>query len=152
MNILALDLGTKTGWARSIDGTLLESDVESFAPGRHESQGMRMIRFEQWLSVMLISVDLVVYEAVGFAKTTHAAHVYGGFLAFLQAACIKRQVEYVGVHVTALKRFATGRGNAGKPAMVEAANRFEPGSQITDHNRADAICLLQYALRGHIER
>ena len=48
--ILALDLGTTTGWAlRSHDG-LITSGTVSFRPGRFDGGGMRFLRFTNWLT------------------------------------------------------------------------------------------------------
>jgi len=46
--ILALDLGTTTGWAiRGFDG-LITSGTVSFKPGRYDGGGMRYLRFTNW--------------------------------------------------------------------------------------------------------
>ncbi|MGX0905367.1 hypothetical protein ACSSV8_003962, partial [Roseovarius sp. MBR-79] len=48
--ILALDLGTTTGWAlHGIDG-LITSGTASFRPGRFDGGGMRYLRFTNWLT------------------------------------------------------------------------------------------------------
>jgi hypothetical protein len=48
--ILALDLGTTTGWAlRGSDGHIT-SGTESFRPQRFEGGGMRFLRFKRWLT------------------------------------------------------------------------------------------------------
>ena len=48
--ILALDLGTTTGWAlRGHDG-LITSGTASFKPGRYDGGGMRYLRFTNWLT------------------------------------------------------------------------------------------------------
>ena len=48
--VLALDLGTQTGWAlRSRDG-VVTSGTEPFKPQRFEGGGMRYLRFKRWLS------------------------------------------------------------------------------------------------------
>ena len=48
--ILALDLGTTTGWAlRGHDG-LITSGTTSFRPGRFDGGGMRYLRFTNWLT------------------------------------------------------------------------------------------------------
>ena len=45
--ILALDLGTTTGWAlRDSDGSIT-SGAESFRPQRFEGGGMRFLRFKR---------------------------------------------------------------------------------------------------------
>jgi hypothetical protein len=47
--ILALDLGTTTGWALpSVDG-LVTSGTVSFRPSRYDGGGMRYVRFRAWL-------------------------------------------------------------------------------------------------------
>ena len=48
--ILALDLGTTTGWAiRGYDG-LITTGTASFRPGRYDGGGMRYLRFTNWLT------------------------------------------------------------------------------------------------------
>jgi len=52
-------------------------------------------------------------------------------------------VAYEGVPVGTIKRFATGRGNADKAAVISAmqARGFHPA----DDNEADALALLLWA-------
>ena len=48
--ILALDLGSVTGWAlRMGDGTV-RSGSQTFKPDRFDGGGMRFLRFRQWLN------------------------------------------------------------------------------------------------------
>ena len=61
-SILALDLGSKMGWAlRQADGTITSGTVE-FRPGRFEGGGMAFVRFKKWLD-----------EVVRFAKAALAS-------------------------------------------------------------------------------
>ena len=49
MTVLALDLGTTTGWAlRSADGRIVSGTV-SFRPSRYDGGGVRYLRFRAWL-------------------------------------------------------------------------------------------------------
>ena len=48
------------------------------------------------------------------------------------------------VHTAELKKWATGKGNAGKPRMIEAARAR--GWEPVDDNEADAQLLLEYSL------
>jgi len=73
-----------------------------------------------------------------------AAHVYGGLLATLSAWCEHHRIAYQGVPVGTIKRHATGKGNAGKAAVM-AAMRAK-GHPVTDDNEADALALLHWAL------
>ena len=144
--VLALDLGTTTGWAlRSRDGGIT-SGTMTFKPTRFEGGGMRFLRFRGWLAeVAALSggVVRIVFEEVRAHAGTDAAHLYGGFLAHLSAWCEERSIAYQGVPVATIKRFATGKGNADKAKMVAAiqARGFAPA----DDNEADAIALLLWA-------
>ena len=143
--LLALDLGTQTGWAlRSRDGSIV-SGSESFRPGRFEGGGMRFLRFKRWLTEIKQSVDgidAVYFEEVRRHAGVDAAHAYGGFLAHLTAWCEHHEIPYQGVQVGTIKKHATGKGNAGKDAMIAAARArgFDP----QDDNEADALALLAW--------
>jgi len=144
--VLALDLGTTTGWAlRSRDGCITSGTI-TFRPSRFEGGGMRFLRFRGWLAeVATLSggVARIVFEEVRAHAGTDAAHLYGGFLAHLSAWCEERGIAYQGVPVATIKRFATGKGNADKAKMVAAiqARGFAPA----DDDEADAIAILLWA-------
>ncbi|MBK7024015.1 MAG: hypothetical protein IPH41_11085 [Sulfuritalea sp.] len=145
--ILALDLGTHTGWAlHQLDGTIT-SGTAHFKPQRFEGGGMRFLRFKRWLNDVLGSsqhINAVFFEEVRRHAGVDAAHAYGGFLAHLTAWCEHHNTPYQGVPVGTIKKHATGKGNAGKDAMIAAvqARGHAPG----DDNEADALALLHWAL------
>jgi hypothetical protein len=144
--VLALDLGTTTGWALRGQHGGITSGTMTFRPSRFEGGGMRFLRFRGWLAeVAALSggVARVVFEEVRAHAGTDAAHLYGGFLAHLSAWCEERSIAYQGVPVATIKRYATGKGNADKAKMVAAiqARGFAPA----DDNEADAIALLLWA-------
>ena len=146
--ILALDLGTLTGWAlRSADGSIT-SGTESFKPGRFEGGGMRYLRFKRWLNEFLPeAISSVYFEEVRRHLGVDAAHAYGGFLATLTAWCEQNHIPYQGVPVGSIKRSATGRGNASKPEMIAAMRRL--GHLPDDDNEADALALLYFATEAN---
>ena len=145
--ILALDLGTTTGWAlRSFDG-LITSGTASFKPGRYDGGGMRYLRFNNWLTeIDRLSgpITAIWVEEVRRHAGTDAAHVYGGLMASLTGWGELRGIPYDGVPVGTIKRHATGKGNANKDAMVAAAHAR--GFSPADDNEADAIALLLWAI------
>ena len=145
-SILALDLGTQTGWAvRDRDGAVT-SGTESFKPQRFEGGGMRYLRFKRWLTEIKQScdgIDALHFEEVRRHVSTDAAHAYGGFLATLTAWCEHHQIPYQGVPVGTIKKHATGKGNANKDQMISAARLR--GHAPADDNEADAIALLHWA-------
>ncbi len=144
---LALDLGTTTGWAlRGFDG-LIVSGTASFRPGRFDGGGMRYLRFTNWLTELdRLSGPIVTiwYEEVRRHAGTDAAHVYGGLMASLTSWGELRGVPYQGVPVGTIKRHATGKGNAPKQAMMDAARAR--GYSPADDNEADAIAILHWAI------
>ncbi|WP_420818892.1 hypothetical protein [Oleisolibacter albus] len=146
--ILALDLGTVMGWAlRAGDGTIV-SGTEAFRQDRWSGGGMRYLRLRRWLGEIATTtggIGLIVYEEVRRHAGTDAAHVYGGFLATLTAWCEDRTVAYEAVPVGTIKRFATGKGNAGKQAVIAAIRAR--GLNPADDNEADAIALLHWTIQ-----
>ena len=136
--ILALDLGTRLGWAaRKNDGDLWHG-VENLHPYKHCPRAFRFAKFAEWLDRHL--VDVIVYEDIKRHAGTAAAHMWGGFEAILLAHCLRNGVETAWLGVGEIKKHATGKGNAPKDAVIAAmrARGFEP----EDDNDADALALL----------
>jgi len=145
MTILALDLGTTTGYAISHDSGRIESGIVSFKQNRFDGGGMRYLKFRKWLTeIKQCGIDEVYYESVRRHIGTDAAHCYGGFLATLQTWCEHHQIPYSGVSVGTIKKSACGRGNATKEDMIKAA--IDKGFEPVDDNEADAIHILLYGL------
>ena len=145
--VLALDLGTTTGWAvRPRDGQIAHGSI-GFRPQRFEGGGMRYLRFKRWLTDLKGStgdIHAVYFEEVRRHAGVDAAHAYGGFMAHLTAWCEHHNIPYQGVPVGTIKKHASGKGNASKDEMIAAvrARGFEP----SDDNEADAIALLLWAI------
>ena len=145
--ILALDLGTTTGWALRGHEGLITSGTASFRPGRFDGGGMRYLRFSNWLGELdRLSgpIASIWFEEVRRHAGTAAAHVNGGLMATLTAWAELRGVPYEGVPVGTIKRHATGKGNADKEAMIATARAR--GFTPADDNEADAIAILFWAL------
>ena len=138
--LLALDLGTKAGWATA-DGKNENSGVQLFANDRFSGGGMRYLKFEKWLDTMP-KPSQVVFEEVRKHRGTDAAHVYGGLMATLTKWCEKNKIPYQGVPVGTIKKSWCKNGNASKDKMIAEAIRR--GYQPEDDNEADAIALRDY--------
>ena len=145
--ILALDLGTRTGWAaRLADGAVVSGTV-SFRPSRFDGGGMRYLRFRNWLDELKRTtrgLTAVYFEEVRRHAGTDAAHIFGGFLAHLTAWCELGRLPYQGVPVGTIKRHVTGKGNAGKDAVIAAVR--SRGFAPADDNEADALAILLWAI------
>jgi len=137
MKILAIDPGTHCGYALSP----FESGVWDLSVGRHEGGGMRFVKLRNYLIKACEGVDLVTYEEVRGHRGTDAAQVYGGIVAILQEHCELKEIPYLGVPVGTIKKFATGKGNSNKDAMLAAARKRWPEVDILDDDQADALLL-----------
>ena len=70
--LLALDLGTRTGWALLDPRGHICSGSQPFTPQRFEGGGMRFLRFHRWLTELShpggasagLAVEQVVFEEV----------------------------------------------------------------------------------------
>ena len=145
--ILALDLGTTTGWALRGFGGLITTSTASFKPGRYDGGGMRYLRFTNWLTeIDRLSgpIEAIYFEEVRRHTGTDAAHVFGGLMASLTSWAELRGIPYQGVPVGTIKKHATGKGNAPKRAMIDAAHKR--GFSPADDNEADAIAILLWAI------
>ncbi len=148
--ILALDLGTTTGFAiAGADGDITSGTAE-FRLDRWQSGGMRFLRFKRWLTEVKNQAggfDFVVYEQVRNHAGVDSAHAFGGWLAILTAWCDHHEIAYQGVPVGTIKRFIAGKGNADKAAVIAAirARGFDPA----DDNEADALAILLWAIETH---
>ena len=144
--LLALDLGTTTGWALSKD-LEIRSGSHCFKPTPFDSYDCKYTRFKRWLVNLKAAFgdfDYIVYEAVRAHKGTMAGHTYGGFMAVLQMFADHHQIPYEGVPVSNLKKFTTGNGKASKLDMINAMEK--KGHNPKDDNEADALALLYWRL------
>jgi len=88
-------------------------------------------------------IELVAYERVAGRHANSIIHA-SKMVAMIETLCEELGVAYMAFSATEIKLFATGKGNAGKPAMIKAAkDRF--GYTGNDDNEADAICIYQLA-------
>lgn len=148
VNVLALDLGTHCGWATAKRDGAMEYGTESF---HRLSGGAKWAEFRRWLSegIKQMQIEAVYFEDVkahGPGQVL-AAHAYGGFLAMAQMVCHQHNVRMVGVGVSTVKKAWTGKGNANKEAMIATAR--DKGFRLgkAEHDTADALAILSYAVR-----
>jgi Holliday junction resolvasome RuvABC endonuclease subunit len=143
MKILAIDPATTCGWAHS-DGF---SGVWDLSVRRDESKGMRLLRLKGKIAEVhaATGVDLIVFEASRNSKNMSAVVLSAKFQGVIEAWATEKDVEYQGFSPAEIKKHATGKGNANKDAMMEAARRKWPHETIADDNHADALWILDLA-------
>jgi Holliday junction resolvasome RuvABC endonuclease subunit len=123
---IGIDPGTKCGWAvLDEDGSKVASGVFDLSSKRHEGGGMRYVRARTaFLELhMAYGGAIWAYEEVRRHRGTSAAHVYGGIVSQLTALLEERGRPYTAIPVGTIKKTATGKGNASKQAMMNAAER-----------------------------
>jgi len=120
------------------------SGVWNLKGGRFEGGGMRFLRLRNHLEAEFSDIEVLVYEEVRSHLGVDAAHIYGGIQAVITSYCEERSIPYEGIPVGTIKKHATGKGNAGKPAMLEAAKFKWPDYQFEDDNEVDARFIADY--------
>ncbi|MFY2608251.1 hypothetical protein [Achromobacter ruhlandii] len=146
VNILALDLGTKLGWAvRARDGAVWHG-TEVFTPRKSWTPGQRWLRARSFVTDLVVrhQVHAIAYEDVKRHVGTDAAHAYGAFLCLVQMVADSHRAALMPVGVGTIKKHWTGKGNADKAAMEAQARArgFRPESD----NDADALAILHWAV------
>jgi hypothetical protein len=152
MNVLALDCGEHTGYATLIDGSI-RSGVEHWKHRTNESVGMKYLRFDAWIREIdrIGRFDLIVYEKPhglqGNAVESMNGYITGIHRMIAEEVGITREKpkEYQAVSPGTIKKFATGKGNAGK-SEIKTWFHDKTGNYAIDDNEADALALLYYAM------
>lgn len=140
-HLLSLDIATNTGFCTST-----ASGVWNLTPKKDESKGMRLIRFRAKLKEVcsLEWINVIVFEQVAtYGKFPN--HTASEMIGVLKLFCEESGIEYRSYAPTVIKKFGTGKGNAKKEAMIEAAKQYKPDVESDDE--ADAIILYHLALK-----
>lgn len=157
--ILAIDLGTSTGYAFGGAATGLEEygtwklaeDKEIAAWGKNRLRRRndpRIGRLFQRLRLYKDSADIVIFEDVQFSSSTYQTQLWASFRGAVWCAFHTNCFPLVEcVPTGTLKLFATGNGAAGKPLMEAALFRCESSIRHAnlDDNGIDAIWLWKWA-------
>jgi len=165
-NILALDLGTTTGWAyRDSAGKvtagswLLQRDADRKRAAKERLdrrldpripllyQRLRLFWIDRQLAAgnEAPPIDLLVFEDVQFSRYTMQTQLWASFRATTWLFCYLHNIQTDCIPVTTLKKLATGSGAADKAFMIREASKLFPKVAIVDDNCADALHLLQWA-------
>lgn len=161
MNVLALDLGTDTGWATNAPefrcGTWkLATTKEIRDWGRQRMtrrRDWRTARMKGFVEATIPAPDLIIFEDVQFASSTLQVQLWASlrtavWLSFLNYP----RMIFECVNVSKLKKFATGHGNATKEMMEAALFRKYPElkNKVVGDDAVDAVWLLKWA-EAHIK-
>lgn len=172
MNILTLDLATKTGWAYS-NGALCPTRAGTWnLMTPKEVTAQHKVRFDRRLDARiprlydlirttheLEPLDWLVFEDVKFASTTMQAHLWASLRAAVWLAAHNLRLNVECLDTSRLKLFGTGHGSATKDMMAAWLVKKNPDDYylvkggvkkfddeaILDDNAVDALHLLYWA-------
>lgn len=171
-NILALDLGTKTGWALLQDGRITAgtwvlgttkeiSDAAKLRLNRRcDPRFLRLTHNLKHLTTV-VKLDWILFEDVQFSKGVMQAHLWASWRAAVWALA-GESIQIDCLATGKLKAFATGSGAADKDAMARALARdprykldksgvYDTLTRVLlDDNAVDALHLLRWGI--HILR
>jgi hypothetical protein len=175
--ILGIDLGTNCGyaWTDFTPGQPLEKAVMwagqwDLSLNTYDSGPLRFLRLKHFLTVL--QPDAIGFEDVKWtppaemrgqpvmqiaARISTAAELLGAFKVMLVTWAEEEGIPAEGFGISAIKKFATGKGNANKKDMIKAANKrhrlkFDPETyeqtgvdNIVDAMYACELMMNQYA-------
>lgn len=91
--------------------------------------------------------DLVVVEGLAYASKSPHATERAGLWWLVVSSLLRREVPVAVVAPTARAKYATGKGNAGKDAVLAAVVRRYPQVEVTGNDEADAVVLAAMGAR-----
>ena len=120
----------------------MDSGTASFEPTRNDSSGFRFLLFKSWLKGRIIDLapDLIMYEAP-WCVGNYAKQVLFTMVGIMQMLAAEFMIDHTSTEPKALKKWATGNGNAKKEDMIKRAHELFPDVKIVDDNHADALLL-----------
>lgn len=153
LTILSLDMATTTGWAllkggKVTFGTFTVKRTKGLKTRPDEHEGVEYLQFLRWINRQFekhAPSKVVAEESAGHWKSVIAARKPLGMRAFLMAAAACYNTPVSLYTASQVKKYATGKGNAKKPAMIASA-RQRYGVSVEDHNASDALHVLHYEL------
>lgn len=142
MNLMAIDQATKCGIAWQLVGSDYNCELWDLSIKSKESQGMKWIRFESRLKDFLVKnkINAIAYELPSGRNINPIIHS-SKLICIIEKLSTELGVEYIEFSSKEVKKFATNNGNAGKPLMIEFAEKLW-GYKGSDDNEADAIHIL----------
>lgn len=166
--ILALDLGTTTGWALSDPDFQLRCGSKRLAspkaiktfkrafpawdPRPHALFHCLLPWWEQWTKSQPVEKALIVYEDVKFSVSLAQTHLWASLRTtiWLLPGITAEQID--ACPTGTLKKHATGSGAADKDRMRAAFLSRCPDQTELDDNAIDAWFLLDWSIQKHLPK
>lgn len=149
--VIGLDLSlTATGIAVSTPGLTPWCGVIRTSGKKTDSWATRYQRLSDIARRILPAIPecaLVVVEAPSYGSVTGSQHDRSGLWWMMYDLLAGTTRAVVPVEPTIRAKYATGKGNSGKDAVLAAAVRRYPEIDINDNNAADAVILMAIGCR-----
>lgn len=151
--VIGLDLSlTSTGLAIVHNGRATVTRVTSKPTGSTTAD--QLIRLRVIVSRIRAAIPastrtVAAVEGPAFGANDPGAHIRGGLWWMVREMLDAEDIDVVVVTPATLKKYATGKGNAAKDAVLAAAVRRFPDVDVTGNDEADALWLA--AIRARIE-
>jgi len=141
MSIIGLDLSlTATGYAD-------ESRIEVWRPKNKGHERFLFILDAINAALTWHSDAIIAIEGFSFGSKGRSLYEIAGLGYLVRHELWTREVPYVEVPPSSLKKYATGRGNVGKDEMIAAAIRRFGYEGPADNNAVDAFLLRHFMLQ-----
>lgn len=141
---LALDLGSTCGWAMHNSQGVTSGTISFKKKGKFHDSGYSDLYVFLTEKFMLDEAIEIAVEKPHAGRFINPLRILFGLLAIVHFFANRYQVTLTEYSPKAIKKFATGNGNADKKRMVLAVQEGYP--KVTDNNEADALALLHLHL------
>ncbi len=168
MSILALDLGTKTGWAVADSSapplpawksgnddaggaSALRYYEYGIFNGPAADHGKLFSRFASWLerTIEIYDIDRIAFEGnvfgAGSMKSANAVIVLVGLTSQTIRTCYEQSLSHTMLMQSVVQKHAVGVGNDSQKRLRKERLK---GLRVEDHNTGDAIFVLSCYLQS----
>ncbi|GAA4176399.1 hypothetical protein [Gryllotalpicola koreensis] len=153
---LGIDLSLTGTGVTSIGTDGIKSELIKSSGKRGDSLADRDWRLRVLMNRILLHADMlstesvVVIEQPAYSQTAGSHHDRSGLWWLIVHELISADYRVVEVSPSSLKKYATGKGNAAKDAVLAAVVKRYPHADVTDNNVADSLVLAAMGAR-HLE-
>lgn len=154
MRVVGLDLSlTGTGIAFVVNGKLEEDPIKIVSKGKEDAtladRQDRLHRLSRRITAQTSGADLVVVEGPSYGSTGGQQHDRAGlWWLVVDWIAIDFGKQVVEVSPNSRSKYATGKGNVGKDAVLAAVIRRYPQVEVRGNNEADALILAAMGARA----
>lgn len=150
---VGIDLSmTSTGIA-TIHGDQITTSRVTSKPTRGdtgtESNRLRLIVREILEHVPYSDVTYVGIEGPSYGSQGNGQHIRGGLWWLLRGELDHWDIDTIIVPPASVKKYATGKGNAGKDEVLAAVIRRYPQVDVRGNDEADALAIAALTARYH---